>query len=72
MRVVTKQPEGIYPFERSQMTGLYFGMKIDKQHKADLSRIIDGSNNYTGTNIRKHDVVMAYDKFALSKIQFRL
>ncbi|PPE16887.1 DUF2971 domain-containing protein [Escherichia coli] len=72
MRVVTKQPEGIYPFERSQMTGLYFGMKIDKKDKADLSRIIDGSNNYTGTKIRKHDVVMAYDKFELSKIQFRL
>lgn len=54
------------------MTGLYFGMKIDKKDKTDLSRIIDGSNNYTGTKIRKHDVVMAYDKFELSKIQFRL
>lgn len=72
MRVIVKQPEGIYPFERTQMTGLYFGMKMDKKDKADLSRLVDGSNNYTGTRIRKHDVVMAYDKFELSKIQFRL
>lgn len=71
MRVVTKQPEGIYHFERTQMTGLFFGMKMSKDDKSSLSRIIDGSNNYTGTRIRKHDVSMAYDKFELSRIPFR-
>ncbi|MGC0844640.1 DUF2971 domain-containing protein [Pantoea agglomerans] len=72
LRVVIKKPEGIYPFERTQMTGLYFGMKVIKSDKKDLSRIIDSSNNYTDTKIRKHDVVMAYDKFELSNIPFRL
>ncbi|MCK7164561.1 DUF2971 domain-containing protein [Enterobacter cloacae] len=72
MRVVTKQVEGVYPFERTQMTGLYFGMKMESTDKRDLSRIIDSSNNYTETRIRKHDVVIAYDKFELSKIQFRI
>jgi hypothetical protein len=64
--------EGVYPFERTQMTGLYFGMKMESTDKRDLSRIVDSSNNYTETRIRKHDVVIAYDKFELSKIQFRI
>ncbi|WP_269934580.1 DUF2971 domain-containing protein [Serratia liquefaciens] len=72
MRVVTMQPQGIYPFERSQITGVYFGMQIDRNHKKEISRIIDSSNNHTGTNIKKHDVWMAYDKFDLSRLPFRL
>lgn len=72
LRVIIKKPEGIYSFERTQMTGLYFGMKMSSINKKELSRIVDGSNNYTDTKIRKHDVVMAYEKFELSKTPFRL
>ncbi|MDQ0629414.1 hypothetical protein QFZ44_001990 [Pantoea agglomerans] len=71
-RVIIKKPEGIYPFDRSQMTGIFFGMNVNKVDKRELSRKIDSSNNYTDTKIRKHDVVMAYDKFELSNIPFRL
>ncbi|MEL7695762.1 MULTISPECIES: DUF2971 domain-containing protein [Erwiniaceae] len=72
LRVIIKKPEGVYSFERNQMTGIYVGMKVSSSDKKEISRLVDSSNNYTGTKIKKHDIVMAYDKFELTKIPFRM
>lgn len=72
LRVVRMQPEGIYSFNRSQMSAVYFGLKINSEHKKELSRLIDSSNNHTKTKIKKHDVEIAFDKFELTKVSFRL
>ncbi|RZK07927.1 MAG: DUF2971 domain-containing protein [Pantoea sp.] len=71
LRVVIKKPEGIYPFDRNQITGVYFGMSVSKDSKKEICKTIDRSNNYTNTRIKKLDVVMAYDKFKLSNIPSR-
>lgn len=71
MRVITLQPEGIYSFDRTQITGIYFGMRTDSKHKKNLSNTVDRSNNYTGTKIKKYDMQMAFDKFELFKVPYR-
>ncbi|WP_394520880.1 hypothetical protein C1N60_11805 [Pantoea sp. SGAir0184] len=72
VRVIKKKKSGIYKFDRNQITGVYFGMKIDKDKKKILSKLIDDSNNYTDTKIKKHDIKIAFDKFELSNVPFRL
>lgn len=71
VRVIKKKKSGIYKFEREQMSGIYFGMKMDKQEKRIISKLVDDSNNYTDTKIKKHDVEIAFDKFELFKVPFR-
>lgn len=72
VRVITAQPAGIYTFDRVQMIGVYFGMKIKHSDKKELSRIINDLNNYTESRIKKHDIAMTYNKFDLYEIPFRL
>ncbi|ERN56567.1 hypothetical protein N598_00555 [Klebsiella pneumoniae 303K] len=43
------------------MTGIYFGMKINKQDKKIISQLVDDSNKYTNTKIKKHDVQIAFN-----------
>ena len=49
------------------MTGIYFGMKINKQDKKIISQLVDDSNKYTNTKIKKHDVQIAFNTFELFK-----
>ncbi|HFL5536307.1 TPA: hypothetical protein ACG4BS_005550, partial [Escherichia coli] len=68
VRVIKKKKSGIYSFDRKQMTGIYFGMKINKQDKKIISQLVDDSNKYTNTKIKKHDVQIAFNTFELFKI----
>jgi len=52
------------------MTGIYFGMKINKQDKKIISQLVDDSNKYTNTKIKKHDVQIAFNTIELFKIPF--
>ena len=70
VRVIKKKKSGIYSFDRKQMTGIYFGMKINKQDKKIISQLVDDSNKYTNTKIKKHDVQIAFNTFELFKIPF--
>lgn len=72
VRVIKKKKSGIYSFDRKQMTGIYFGMKINKQDKKIISQLVDDSNKYTNTKIKKHDVQIAFNTFELFKIPFSI
>lgn len=71
VRVIQMQPEGIYPFNPEQLTGVYFGIKIDPSDKKEISNLIELKNMDRKIKIKKHDMEIAFDDFEISSVTFR-
>ncbi|MCK4227624.1 DUF2971 domain-containing protein [Enterobacter asburiae] len=69
VRVLKIKPAGIYPFEKSQLRSVRFGLNVDPKIRAEIIRLVDSIRVEHKISIRLFDLRMDHRQFLLNDIK---